>query len=387
MNYEEKRILYLLERFQNDTATPQELAELDIWYHSFENSHKLTDLLSGKESAQVRRKMFENIERDISQEVTGISLGKRSYRYVYALCAAIVPIFIFFLIRSFDVEKISGTQNDVKAGGNTARLILSNGSVLDLQKAKLGAIYDQPDFVINKDSAGQISYHFKGKTNPANSFSNTVVIPAGGQFRVILADGTRIWMNSMSKLTYPVIFKDKIRPVNLTGEAYFEVAKNKEKPFFVNTPKQTVRVLGTHFNVNAYANELVQKTTLLEGSVLVTTNDENAKTVIIKPGQQAELDDQLLKIRTVNTENAVGWKNGVFVFDHTELRELMRQFARWYNVETIYQGDFKQRNFSGEIERDYSLVEALKVLELGSVHFRIERPETANAKKRLIIMQ
>lgn len=387
MNYEENRILYLLERYQMNTATPQELAELDNWYQSFESSRNLTDGLSVNESAQVRRKMFENIERDISQKVTGISKGRRSYRYLYPLCAAILPIFIFFLVRSFNVEKISGIQNDVKAGNNSARLILSNGYVIDLQKARVGAIYVQPDFIINKDSAGLISYHSKGKTNPANLFSNTVVTPAGGQFRVILADGTRIWMNSLSKLTYPVIFKDKIRPVNLTGEAYFEVAKSKEKPFFVNTPKQSVRVLGTHFNVNAYANELVQKTTLLEGSVQVTTNDKDAKTVIIKPGQQAELDDQLLKIRTVNTEKAVGWKNGVFVFDHTELHELMRQFARWYNIETIYQGDFKPRNFSGEIERNYSLVEALKVLELGSVHFRIERPETANVKTRLIIMQ
>ena len=387
MNYEENRILYLLDRYQKNTATLQELAELDTWYQSFESSRNLTGGLSENESAQIRRKMFANIEHDISQNVTGISRGQKSNRYLYAVCAAILPIFIFFLFRSFNVEKISGTQNDVKAGNNTAHLILSNGSVIDLQKASVGTVYDQPDFIIRKDSTGLISYHSKGKINTANSFNNTIVIPAGGQFRVILADGTRIWMNSMSRLTYPVIFKDKIRPVNLTGEAYFEVVKNKEKPFFVNTPKQSVRVLGTHFNVNAYANELVQKTTLLEGSVQVTTNDESAKTVMIKPGQQAELDDQLLKIRTVNTENAVGWKNGVFVFDHTELHELMRQFARWYNIETIYQGDFKPRNFSGEIERNYSLVEALRVLELGSVHFRIERPKTANVKTRLVIMQ
>ncbi|WCT14251.1 FecR family protein [Mucilaginibacter jinjuensis] len=387
MNYEENRILYLLDRYQKNTATPQELAELDTWYQSFENSRNLTDGLSENESAQIRRKMFANIERDISQKITGISRVQKSNHYLYALCAAILPVFIFILVRSFHVEKVSGIQNDVQAGNNIARLVLSNGSVIDLQKARVGAIYTQPGLVINKDSAGLISYHTKGKPAQADSFINTLIVPAGGQFRVMLADGTKIWMNAMSRLTYPVMFKDKVRPVNLSGEAYFEVAKNKDKPFFVNTAKQSVRVLGTHFDVNAYANETVQKTTLLEGSVQVTTIDETAKTVIIKPGQQSELDDQFLKIRTVNPEDAVGWKNGIFVFNHTELHDLMRQFARWYNIEAVYQGDFKPRNFSGEIERGYTLVEALRVLELGSVHFRIEKPETGKGQKRLIIMQ
>lgn len=388
MNSEEKRVLQLLEKFQNNAATPDEMAELDLWYESFEGASKLTNELTADQSILVRNRMLNNIKRSIPKRKSKSNFPKKLPRYkIFGIGAMVVSLMVFIVFRLIAPKQPNATQIDVSPGRNTAHLILSNGSIIDLEKAKAGLLFATSNILINKDSAGSISYHFKKGTDVSNLGSNSVVIPAGGQFRVVLSDGTKVWMNAKSKFTYPVSFSEKIRPVNLTGEAYFEVAKNRNKPFLVYTPKQVIKVLGTHFNVNAYEDERTQKTTLLEGLVQITTTDKTAKSVVIQPGQQALQDDQVIQIRSVNTDVAAGWKNGLFVFDHTELPELMRQLSRWYNVEVIYRGSIESKNFSGEIERGYTLNETLRILELGNVHFRIEKPITKGGQKRLIINQ
>ncbi|NOW96045.1 FecR family protein [Mucilaginibacter sp. SG564] len=387
MNYGETRILLLLEKFKNGVATPEELAELDRWYDSFDKETKLTDELNGDQINVVRGRMLARINQKLPKRdsKSGIDRKRANWRFI-GIGLILFPALIFSLIKFRQSEPNNPATLDANPGKNTAHLILSDGSVIDLEKAKIGPLFQKENLLITKDSTGQISYHIdKTIFNGPKYGDNSLVVPSGGQYRVVLSDGTKVWMNAKSKFSYPSAFSGHSRPVTLSGEAYFEVAKSKTWPFVVHTPQQDIKVLGTHFNVNAYDDEKIQRTTLLEGLVQITTNDKTPKTVIIKPGQQAQQDDEMIQIRSVNSDAAAGWKDGVFVFDHTDLHELMRQLARWYNVQIIYKEHLKSRNFSGEIQRDYTLLEVLKVLELGNIHFKIEKASNAGSQKCLII--
>jgi len=225
-----------------------------------------------------------------------------------------------------------------------------------------------------KISNGQLAYHAAGK--PVGTSYNTVTTPAGGQYQVTLPDGSRVWLNAASSITYPTMFNGNDRTVQITGEVYFEVAHDATKPFRVKSNGQTIEVLGTHFNINAYDDENVIKTTLLEGSVKVTTGDHVA---LLQPGQQsqvatAENPTGIFKgIQNVDTDEAVAWKNGLFRFDKADIKTIMRQFSRWYDVDVVYQGDIKERVFSGSMHRNLSAANALELLSLANVHFTIDR--------------
>lgn len=384
MTESEKRILYLLERFENDQASPEELRELDRWYASFDDAPKLTDQISASESDQMHRRMLHKIEGELSAS-NDKKFRKGTGRMMGIGILAILVIGIILIFWEPRMQKVAGLEFDVASGKNKARLLISEHQAIDLEKAPIGVIYTAPGIAIRKDSAGLLSYRCD-KSASSNSITNELIIPAGGTFRVVLSDGSKIWINANSKLNFPIGFSGNERKVQLNGEAYFEVAKNKAKPFIVQTPQQRIQVLGTHFNVNAYTDERIQKTTLLEGLVQISTSESVSKTVIIQPGQQADQDHNMIQVRSVNTEDAVGWKNGLFVFDQTELHDLMLQLSRWYNVDIVYQGNFPRRVFSGEIPRSYSLAEVLKVLELGSIHFRIEKATHTGSLKKLIII-
>ncbi|HEY1202426.1 MAG TPA: FecR domain-containing protein, partial [Niastella sp.] len=196
-------------------------------------------------------------------------------------------------------------------------------------------------------------------------------------------DGSRVWLNAASSLRSPIAFIGNDRRVELTGEAYFEVAKDAHKPFHVITPTQDVEVLGTHFNVNAYENEPAVKTTLLEGSVkvnqLAIDNKQLAKkaerSVVLKPGEQAALSrahSPLTIAHSPDMEEVMAWKNGFTIFNKADLKSIMRQVERWYNVDVVYEGDIPQRTFTGGIERSARLSELLRLLEVSKVKFRVE---------------
>ena len=210
--------------------------------------------------------------------------------------------------------------------------------------------------VINKDK-GALVY---GKTNIVAY--NTMTTPRGGQYRLTLPDGTQIWLNAASSITYPTAFVGPERKVEITGEVYFEVAKNEKMPFKVKLRDETeIRVLGTHFNVNAYADEPLVRTTLLEGSVMINNS-------VLKPGQAYSNG----KVTEADTEAAVGWKNGVFIFNRDNLTSVMRQLSRWYDVDVEYQGSLASRTFSGKIKRDLGLLDLLDGLKSTDVRFKIE---------------
>lgn len=265
-------------------------------------------------------------------------------------------------------------QHDALPGGNKAVLTLANGQKIILGNSINGMIARQGDTKVEKIQDGHLVYQradsaIQGITDTQLAY-NTISTPKGGQYAVTLPDGSKVWLNSISSITFPTEFKGQERKVRITGEVYFEVAKNKDVPFVVESKCQDVRVLGTHFNINAYDDENKVRTTLLEGSVKVTA-ENNSRTLM--PGQQAEVVNHLIKvIDGSDTQAAVAWKNGNFVFDHADLPSLMRQLSRWYDVTIVYNGTIGQHEFVGQIKRSVNLSSVLKILAVSGIHFTVE---------------
>lgn len=264
-------------------------------------------------------------------------------------------------------------NNDVRPGGNKAILTLADGSEISLTDAADGKLASQSGITITKTQDGALIYEI-GKASPgAAAQYNTISTPAGGQYQVNLPDGSKVWLNAMSSLKYPTLFGRTDRKVTLSGEAYFEIAKDQQRPFTVVSngagKAQEVTVLGTHFNINSYTDEAATKTTLLEGSVKVSSGT-NAKT--LKPGQQSAVSDQIL-ISEVDVNQALDWKNNSFYFVDENIRTIMRRLSRWYDIDVVYEGKVPEFGFGAEISRGKRLSEVLKALETTEkVHFKIE---------------
>jgi len=271
-------------------------------------------------------------------------------------------------------------QHDIAPGSAGAILTLADGTRLVLDSIANGKVATQNGPTVSLQN-GELRYNGDG-SNGGSIVYNTVTTPKGRQFQTTLADGTRVWLNAGSSLRFPTAFTGKERRVEITGEGYFEVAKQAAKPFIVSTDHATeIVVLGTHFNINSYENEASIKTTLLEGSVNVRTQSGNRNAqVIIRPGQQAQLADGKFKINTdIDVGKVMAWKNGVFNFNDAKLEEVMRQLERWYNIEVVYEKGIPELEFMGKMGRDLSLAKVLRGLEMSEVHFRLE-------ERRLIVM-
>lgn len=267
-------------------------------------------------------------------------------------------------------KKQQATGNDVAPGKYKAKLTLADGSTVVLDSAGTGALAQQGHMQVLNKEGGLVYEGFKGTSKEL--LYNTLTTAKGEIYSLLLSDGTRLWLNSGSSIRYPVVFSGTERTVEITGEVYFEVAKNEKQPFAVTARGQTVKVLGTHFNINAYSDEATIRTTLLEGSVAVTPPG-STKPVLLKPGQQAAVTQAAVDvIANADTEAAVAWKNGYFQFNEADLKTVMRQLERWYDVEIVYEGNVPQPVFSGKLSRNAQASQVLKVLEQNRVHFRIE---------------
>jgi ferric-dicitrate binding protein FerR (iron transport regulator) len=264
---------------------------------------------------------------------------------------------------------------DALPGRDGAVLTLNNGQTVLLDSAANGAIHLQPGLQVAKHDS-LIAYQAAGA---AINETNTLSTPRGRKFQLVLSDGTRVWLNAASSIRYPAVFTGKERVVDVTGEVYFEVAKNAARPFIVNilssqqgTSKGRVEVLGTHFNINAYDDEENIKTTLLEGRVKASV--ANGQSVILKPAEQVSISQssQLSQPIPVQTEEVMAWKNGYFQFGHADIKTVMRQVARWYDVDVQYEGMITTDKFGGSIPRDATLSQVLHALEQSLVHFTIQ---------------
>ncbi len=273
--------------------------------------------------------------------------------------------------------------NDFVPGEDKAVLTLADGSVVILDDASNGNIALQGAVQIQKVNDGKLQYQAGGEE--LETVFNSVSTPKGGKFQLTLSDGTKVWLNSSSSLKFPVVFNGNERKVELHGEGYFEVAENKQKPFKVDVAgRGEVEVLGTHFNVNAYADEASLNTTLLEGSVKVRVGSSSKPSMLV-PGQQARIfpNGELKTTSDINLEEVVAWKNGKFHFgESTDMETVMRQIGRWYDVDVEYSGNFSGKHLGGTISRDVNASKVFQMLELtGVAKFRIV------GKKVLVVAQ
>lgn len=399
-----RRVLHLIEKFRNGGASREEMREIDAWYEAFdrEDPKDYTYGMAAGEKAQERDKLLHRINRQIyretaPQQAREISqVGKaRKRHWIYTAVSALVFVSAFafgilaYLHRQPSHSGPPVVTVDAEPGGNRAVLTLGNGEKVSLTDAPDGQLAREQGIRITKKSDGQLVYEpIPGQEADSDHKQavvyNSVETPLGGQYQLTLPDGSRVWLNAASSLRYPASFTGlSQRHVELSGEAYFEIAEDRNKAFLVTSGMQTVSVLGTHFNVNAYQDEDLIKTTLLEGRIKLSM-DGSASEVTLDPGQEAIQQGPGFIVREADMQSAVAWKNGLFVFNSTDLQTLMRQLGRWYDVEVVYQGETDYKRFFGSIERSYALSEVLEVLKLGNVNFRLEQPE--GARKRLVVL-
>jgi len=340
---------------------------------------------SGEISPETSTKLFKAIHDKIKAD------SKPARRYVIplrkiAVAASVIGLLLLSALLLFNLNTSKGTlnakvneqrfKNDVLPGGDKATLTLADGSTVILDEAKNGILAQQGSSKIIKVGA-KLLYDPTDK-NSKDVVYNTISTPKGGQYQLELPDGSLVWLNATSSIHFPTLFAGKERRVEITGEAYFEVAKNRDMPFIVSVNGAEVQVLGTHFNVNAYSDEDNVKTTLLEGSVRFV-HGVNAD--MLKPGQQSQLagDGQVKVVSNVDVDEVVAWKNGMFDFENAGIETVMRQLSRWYDVEIEYKGK-PDDLFIAEIRRQIKLSDALKALELtGKVKFEIQG-------KKIIVM-
>lgn len=387
-----ERINYLLSKFEEGGLSKVETAELLELTNSSEP--ELADAIVEMIHLQVPDTVIENADwGTVLNRIVAVDKQQAKTWSLFPvmrwLSAAVILItlgvgswFYFKEETPLPADNIK-YANDIPPGSNDAILTLADGSKISLTEADKGELLDVTGVRIVKTADGQLVYtivqnELLKETKPA---FNTVSTPRGGQYQVNLPDGTKVWLNAASSLKFPTTFTNlKERKVELSGEAYFEVAKNKQQPFKVLSSAgqdriQEIEVLGTHFNINAYDDETETKTTLLEGSVKAAAIEkaDRKSDVILIPGQQAILSKLTFRTLNVDTEEAIAWKNGNFVFANEGIESIMRKIARWYNVEVNYQGKITDNTFVGRVPRFANISEALTILELtNTVHFKIE---------------
>jgi transmembrane sensor len=257
----------------------------------------------------------------------------------------------------------------IQPGSNKAVLTLGDGRTIILDNAASGQLASESGTTIVKMKDGEIAYNASTTTREQITY-NTIAIPRGGQYNLTLPDGTKVWLNAASTLRFPTRFTGNTREVELDGEAYFEVAKNQEMPFFVNAQEMKVKVLGTHFNVMAYKDEPEIITTLLEGKVKLSSTTRN---VLLAPGEQGLFSANNFKVKKADLNEAVAWKNGYFIFNGENLSAIMRKISRWYDVDIDYNTHNGNLTYTGSVSRFKNISEVLKVLSLtGTVKFEIK---------------
>ncbi|SMC59910.1 FecR family protein [Pedobacter nyackensis] len=307
----------------------------------------------------------------------GKEKDKRSsvnWKMIAASVILILAMGSFFYFGKDKLQKTASNHQtmDIKPGGNNAVLILGDGSEVNLNSIKNGEVAMQAGIKVEKRADGQLIYTIvKNAENRSKELFNTIQTPIGGQYRINLPDGSLVWLNAASSLRYPTSFSGDERRVELIGEAYFEIAKDKARPFRVVSHQQTVEVLGTHFNVNSYEDEDNTRTTLLEGGVKIYAR-ANKETLVLKPGQQSQVSANSINVKDVDASDAAAWKDGYFVFNAESIPSAMRKIARWYDLEISYEGDINQ-DLAGSVSRFTNVSEVLKTLELtGLVHFKVD---------------
>lgn len=352
----EQDIKRILENYRLGKATDEERALLEEWYLTY------TEEGAGNPDMPQRLAAVDNVWMKLENEHRPV---KKISRWVPFAAAALIvlAVGIYFLWQPapLSVNELANTAKDIAPGYNKATLTIAGGNTVSLDSSSAG-IEVGPQAVTYDDNR---TVKGAGALNE-NPRMLTLTTPKGGTYKLALPDGSVVWLNAASKLIFPSTFnKQKQRVVELEGEGYFEVAKNKQQPFVVKSNGQQVEVLGTHFNINTYADEPLIKTTLLEGSVRIGS-------IMLKPGEQAKNSGKGITVQQVDTDGAVGWKNNYIVFEDESIQGVMRKISRWYDVDITYEGELPDDDFGGRVSRQAYVSQVLKKLELtNKVHFKV----------------
>jgi len=380
------RLQEIANKFLNGKISDAEQAEFDAWFNQIETN----DIFVPESVASSEEEHRQIILNRIHEKINQYEKGNRVRRMWLRVAAAVILMMLSFGLFKIFNKQISyqhtlSKLKSVTPGGNNAILTLANGKQIVLNNSRNGLLVNLGNITVSKANNGQVIYKVIGSAkNTLRVSYNTITTPNGGQYEVILPDGSKVWINSSSSLKYPTQFTGKERDVELNGEGYFEVAKNKLMPFKVSSHGQTVEVLGTHFNINAYTDEPGIKTTLLEGSVKVTVIGTEKPQLLI-PGQQAIFNKGGIMVSDADTAQAVAWKNGLFYFKDADVASIMRLLARWYNLKIDINGQLPERKFSGKIYKNLNAAQVLQIINYSAINYKVEEPTDGKSAKRLII--
>ncbi len=400
----------LIRKSWSDKLTETEKKYLDTWISKSEANRRLFE--AGKERLErdllnleqydiesATKRIFARVENNTENvaSLPGITNRKKLW-WMAAASAIFIVAFGIWVFRPSQVEpqakhtpsQIEQDSLKIIPGGNNAVLTLSDGSLIILDSAADGLISNQGTAKVIKLESGKLAYNTVSSGKAASPVYNTISTPRGGQYQVTLPDGTVVWLNSASSVSFPTVFDETARQIKITGEVYLEVAplinnSNQAKiPFVVKIASSSgthvgeVQVLGTHFNINAYDDEGAVRTTLLEGAVKCINGSNN---MILRPGQQANFSGSRISVKNdIDTDRVIAWKNGTFLFDSEDIESIMRQISRWYDIKVSYKGVISKEAFSGIVSRSSDLEQVLKIMEAGGVKFSIEG-------RKIIVMQ
>lgn len=367
----------LLQRYLEGKCTPEEVLTLMQWLEKTDSHRSLLRQMQEEfqrtmaEQPEISPVVSDRIEARLLQDISSVKIVRMKLLRRWIAAAAILAFLVaagtVFLLKEKEpatVPLVKTTTPDVAPGTNKAVLTLANGSTLTLDSAGNQVIQQGATVVHQKN--GQLQYDTESNTTAVGY--NILTVPRGGQFHVVLPDGSKVWLNAASSLRYPTAFTGNERLVELQGQGYFEVAKNAQQPFIVKVDEMTVKVLGTSFDVMAYKDEKAINTTLIEGAVKV--NDQ-----ILKPGQQASLDNAngcMYVYNNTDIQQVIAWKTGFFEFDNAKLADIMRQVSRWYDIDITYSTNTEPKLFGGRISRNLPLSEILHMLEANGAKFNMK---------------
>ena len=385
-----QRITELTTKYRQGTLSATEEVELEAWLnasesnrHNFEERLRENTTLEGlaifqegseiEESEMSRLEFLSGEKSDLKKATVYRRLSSRwAYAATIAAATMLLAGSLLYLLKPgskrMPPDLTAGRQaTDITPGSIKAILTLADGSSILLDSTKNGVLPNQGNTRVLKVPNGGLTYTVQSDTKGPMTY-NTITVPVGGQYQVVLPDQSKIWLNSNSSLRFPTAFSGPDRTVELTGEAYMEIAKNTAKPFRVNVHDMMVTALGTAYNIMAYPEEKKMKATLLEGSIRVNLG---ATAAILTPGEQVQVDTHLKVIKNIDTDAVIAWKNGFFQFDNADIKTVMRMIARWYDVEVKYEGNPVDYQIAGLVSRHNNVSVVLHILELSGFKFKV----------------
>ncbi len=381
-----ERATELIRKYLEGTATPEEEALLQSWYT--ETARDQPAISEEPDYPAIGAEILQKLRAE-QQDLPGIDrpappkLDQTKAKPVVRIWPRVAVAAAILLALSLGsllvlhkkpepaIVQAQPKENDIPPAGTTATLTLLDGSTVKVDSTQNATLSQQGNITIQSHD-GQLIYTPGQSTTqtPATAF-NTLTTTPGEHYAVTLPDGTKAWLNAGSSITYPIAFAGTERSVTVTGELYFEMVYNPKQPFRITVKDQTVEDIGTHLNIKAYDDDSATSTTLIEGSIKVSKGPASA---ILKPGQQATVrpDGSVFQVKTVDTDQAIAWKNGYFSFDRADIQTVMREMARWYNIKVIFKGALPKTMFKGKVYKNINASEALKILSYFGAHFTID---------------